>query len=67
MMTIKNQPRMVTMATATGRLPRPSNSAAEGYRILWTLCGAGIGVLVTLLGDLLGRRKARPQPAARPA
>ena len=49
-------------------LPQPSDSA-EGYRILWTLCGAAIGVLVMLLAGLLGRRtaKARPQPAAQPS
>jgi hypothetical protein len=56
MTAIKNQPGMVITATATGRLPQPSNHATEGYRILWALCGAGIGALVMLLGDLLGRR-----------
>jgi uncharacterized membrane protein YccC len=46
-------------------LPQPSNYAAEGYRVLWTLCGAGIGVLVMLLAGLLAKRtaKAPPQPA----
>jgi hypothetical protein len=39
MTTIKNQPGMVTMATATGRLPQPSNHATEGYRILRILWG----------------------------
>src|SRR5262249_55904949 len=39
-------------------LPHPSNYAAEGYRVLWTLCGAGIGVLVMLLAGLLARRTA---------
>ena len=50
-------------------LPEPSNYAAEGYRILWTLCGAGIGVLVMLLAGLLGKRtaKVRAKPAAQPA
>lgn len=50
-------------------LPRPSDYAAEGYRVLWTLCGVGIGVLVMLLADLLARRtaKAPSQPAAQPA
>jgi uncharacterized membrane protein YccC len=50
-------------------LPQPSDYAAEGYRILWTLCGAGIGVLVMLLAGLLARRtaKAPPRPAAQPA
>jgi Fusaric acid resistance protein-like len=50
-------------------LPQPSNYAAEGYRVLWTLCGVGIGVLIMLLTGLLARRtaKAPPQPTAQPA
>jgi uncharacterized membrane protein YccC len=50
-------------------LPQPSNYAAEGYRLLWTLCGVGIGVLVMLLAGLLARRtaKALPQQATQPA
>ena len=50
-------------------LPQPSNYSAEGYRLLWTLCGAGIGVLVMLLAGLLAKRtaKAPPQPATQPA
>jgi Fusaric acid resistance protein-like len=50
-------------------LPQPSNYAAEGYRVLWTVCGAGIGVLVMLLAGLLARRtaKAPPQPTTQPA
>ena len=47
-------------------LPQPSNYGAEGYRVLWTLCGVGIGVLVMLLAGLLGKRKAaakQPEPA----
>ena len=50
-------------------LTQPSDYAAEGYRILWTLCGVAIGVLVMLLAGLLGRRtaKAPPHPAAQPA
>jgi len=45
-------------------LPQPSDYAAEGYRVLWTLCGVGIGVLVMLLAGLLGRRRTgQPQPA----
>jgi hypothetical protein len=37
--------------------------------VLWTLCGAGLGVLVMLLAGLLGKRaakgttKAPPHPA----
>ena len=47
---------------------RPSAAlrlAAEGYRVLWTLCGVGIGVLVMLLAGLLAKRTATapPQPA----
>ena len=50
-------------------LPQPSNDAAEGYRVLWTLCGVGIGVLVTLLAGLLAKRTAKtsPQPTAQRA
>ena len=46
-------------------LPQPANYDAEGYRILWTLCGVGIGVVVTLLAGLLGKKrsaKTPPQP-----
>jgi uncharacterized membrane protein YccC len=45
-------------------LPQPSDYAAEGYRVLWTLCGAGFGVLVMLLAGLLGRRGTAGAPAA---
>jgi hypothetical protein len=50
-------------------LPQPSDYAAEGYRVLWTLCGVGIGVVVMLLAGLLARRTAKtpPQPATRAA
>jgi hypothetical protein len=45
-------------------LPKPSNYGEEGYRVLWTLCGVAIGVLVMLLAGLLARRKpAAKQPA----
>ncbi len=46
-------------------LPQPSDYSAEGYRVLWTLCGVAIGVLVMLLASLLAKRtaKAPPQPA----
>ena len=50
-------------------LPQPTNYSAEGYRVLWTLCGVAIGVLVMLLAGLLGKRrtaKAPPRPAAQP-
>jgi hypothetical protein len=50
-------------------LPQPSDYAAEGYRVLWTLCGVAIGVLVMFLAGQLAKRtaKAPPQPAAQPA
>jgi Fusaric acid resistance protein-like len=50
-------------------LPQPSDYAAEGYRVLWTLCGVGIGVLVMFLAGLLAKRTAKtpPQPAPQPA
>jgi len=49
-------------------LPHPSNYSAEGYRVLWTLCGVAIGVLVMFLAGLLAKRtaKAAPQPAPQP-
>ncbi|HET6500603.1 MAG TPA: FUSC family protein [Amycolatopsis sp.] len=39
-------------------LPQPSDYAAEGYRVLWTLCGVAIGVLVMALATLLGKPTA---------
>jgi hypothetical protein len=45
-------------------LPQPANYGAEGYRVLWTLCGVAIGVLVMLLAAMLAKRKsAAKQPA----
>ncbi|MFC8434962.1 hypothetical protein [Streptomyces sp. NPDC057253] len=46
-------------------LPQPSHYADEGYRVLWTLCGVGIGLLVMVLAGLLAKRtaKASPRPA----
>jgi hypothetical protein len=48
-------------------LPQPSSYAAEGYRVLWMLCGAGIGALVMALAHLLtGRTAGAPaQPPTR--
>jgi len=43
-------------------LPQPSNYGAEGYRVLWTLCGVGIAVLVTVLAAELAKRSAKPSP-----
>jgi hypothetical protein len=36
--------------------------------LLWTLCGAAIGVVVMLLAGLLGKRQTAktPQPAKQP-
>jgi hypothetical protein len=50
-------------------LPHPSNYSAEADRVLWTLVGVAIAVLVMLLGNLLAKRtaKARPQAAPHPA
>jgi len=50
-------------------LPQPSDYSAVGYRVLWTLCGVGIGVLVMLLAGLLAKRTApaSAQPATQPA
>jgi hypothetical protein len=38
-------------------LPQPSNYGAEGDRVLWTLCGVGIAVVVMLLA---GRSPSAP-------
>ena len=65
---------LYTGAIATGvliliDLPQPSNYSAEGYRVLWTVCGVGIGVIVMLVAGLLGRRTAKTpaRQAAQPA
>src|SRR5262245_60914917 len=42
-------------------LTQPSNYSAEGYRVLWTLIGVAIGVVVMLLSQLLARRNAHTQ------
>ena len=51
-------------------LPQPTNYDAEGYRVLWTLCGVVVGVVVMFLADLLGKRRAgqarRDQPGRQP-
>ena len=50
-------------------LPQPANYGDEGYRLLWTLCGAAIGVLVMFLAGLPAKRTAEapPRPARQPA
>jgi hypothetical protein len=47
-------------------LPHPSNLSAEGFRVLYTFLGVGIGVLVMLLANLLAQRSAQAhtQPGA---
>ncbi|MEV8427073.1 FUSC family protein [Streptomyces niveus] len=40
-------------------LPQPSDYAAEGYRVLWTLCGVGISLFVMLLTGLLAKHTAK--------
>jgi hypothetical protein len=45
-------------------LPQPSNYSAEGYRVLWTLCGVGFAVVVMLIAGLFAKRGAAEQPAA---
>jgi hypothetical protein len=49
-------------------LPQPTNYSAEGYRLLWTLCGAAIGVVVMFLAGLLAKRRTAttPQPVKQP-
>lgn len=51
-------------------LTQPTNYSAEGYRLLWALCGVAIGVVVMLLTGLLAKRRAAktpPRPARQPA
>ncbi|GAA1227558.1 hypothetical protein GCM10009665_17570 [Kitasatospora nipponensis] len=40
-------------------LPQPCDYAAEGYRVLWTLCGVGIGLIVMLPAGLLAKHTAK--------
>jgi len=45
-------------------LGQPTNYSAEGYRLLWTLCGVAIAAVVMFLAGLLARSTAKtPQPA----
>jgi hypothetical protein len=48
-------------------LPQPSSYAALGYRVLWTLCGVGIGVLVMLLAALFARHRGASAEQTSPA
>jgi uncharacterized membrane protein YccC len=43
-------------------LSQPTNYSAEGYRVLWTLCGAAIALAVLFLGRLLARHSSRLNP-----
>ncbi|MBM9509000.1 FUSC family protein [Actinacidiphila acididurans] len=43
-------------------IPQPSHYSAEGYRVLWTLCGVGIGVFTLLLAGLLAKHTAKGPP-----
>jgi hypothetical protein len=43
-------------------LPQPSHHSAEGYRVLWTACGAGIGLLVMLLAGLVVKHMPEGPP-----
>ena len=47
-------------------LPHPSDPAREGRRVLVSLSGGGIAMVVLLLANLVGKRSqagARPAPA----
>ena len=41
-------------------LPQPTNFAAEGRRVLFTLIGVGIGVIVMFVADRLQRHSTQP-------
>jgi uncharacterized membrane protein YccC len=45
-------------------VPHPSNLTDEGRRILFTLAGVGIALIVMLLAGLLQKRTAKPAPQA---
>ncbi len=47
-------------------LPHPSNYSAEGDRVLYTLVGVAIAVMVMLLGNLLAKLSAKAPPQAAP-
>ena len=50
-------------------LLQPGNYGAEGYRLLWTLCGVAMATVVMALAALLARSAAEgpPQPAQQAA
>ena len=45
-------------------VPHPSNFASEGRRILFTLAGVGIAVIVMFLADWLQKHAAKAAPQA---
>ena len=45
-------------------VPHPSNFASEGRRILFTLAGVGIAVIVMFLADRLQKHAAKAAPQA---
>ena len=47
-------------------VPHPSNLTDEGRRILWTLAGVGIAVIVMFLADRLQKHAAPRASALRP-
>jgi hypothetical protein len=56
---------LVTAILILVELPQPGNFGAEGYRLLWTLCGVAMATVVVLLAALIARltAKAPPRPA----
>ena len=48
-------------------VPDPSNLSHEGRRILFTLAGVGIAIIVLLLAGLLQKRTAKPATQTAPA
>jgi uncharacterized membrane protein YgaE (UPF0421/DUF939 family) len=48
-------------------LPHPSNLADEGRRVLFTLLGVGIAVVVMFLANLLQKRTVKAAPPQAPA
>ena len=46
-------------ASIAADLPQPTDYAAEGRRVLFTMIGVGIGVMVTLPADRLQKHSAK--------
>ena len=47
-------------------LPNPTNLGHEARRVLFTLAGVGIAIVVMLLAGLLAKRTAKAAPKAAP-